>query len=115
MDDCEKQLHELVSMRTRGIIDDELFTKESAHIQSLMKDIRQSLEDNQERQRKWYEIIGKTLNTLTSPNEKSLSWLTTLANAGQSCSPLVQKPLSAKLITMNKTIQLLFRKNLIGH
>ncbi len=70
MDDCEKQLHELVSMRTRGIIDDELFTKESAHIQSLMKDIRQSLEDNQERQRKWYEIIGKTLNTLTSPNEK---------------------------------------------
>lgn len=70
MDDCEKQLHELVSMRTRGIIDDELFTKESKHIQSLMEDIRRSNEDNEERQRKWYEIIGKTLNTLTSPKEK---------------------------------------------
>lgn len=70
MDDCEKQLHELVSMRTRGIIDDELFTKESKHIQTLMEDIRRSTEDNEERQRKWYEIIGKTLNTLTSPKEK---------------------------------------------
>ncbi len=70
MDDCEKQLHELVNMRTRGIIDDELFTRESKHIQSLMEDIRRSNEDNEERQRKWYEIIGKTLNTLTSPKEK---------------------------------------------
>ncbi len=70
MDDCEKQLHELVSMRTRGIIDDELFTRESKHIQSLMEDIKRSTEDNEERQRKWYEIIGKTLNTLTSPKEK---------------------------------------------
>lgn len=70
MDDCEKQLHELVSMRTRGIIDDELFTRESKYIQSLMEDIRQSTEDNEERQRKWYEIIGKTLNTLTSPKEQ---------------------------------------------
>lgn len=70
MDDCEKQLHELVSMRTRGIIDGELFTRESKHIQSLMEDIKRSTEDNEERQRKWYEIIGKTLNTLTSPKEK---------------------------------------------
>lgn len=70
MNDCEKQLHELVNMRTRGIIDDELFTKESKHIQSLMEDIRKSAADNEERQRKWYEIIGKTLNTLTSPKEK---------------------------------------------
>lgn len=72
MDDCEKQLHELVivNMRTRGIIDDELFTKESKHIQALMEDIKRSSEDNEERQRKWYEIIGKTLNTLTSPKEK---------------------------------------------
>ena len=70
MDDCEKQLHELVSMRTRGIIDDELFTRESKHIQSLMEDIRRSTEDNEERRRKWYEVIGKTLNTLTSLKEK---------------------------------------------
>ncbi len=70
MDDCEKQLHELVNMRTRGIIDDELFTRESKHIQSLMEDIKRSTEDNEERQRKWYEVIGKTLNTLTSPKEK---------------------------------------------
>ena len=57
-------------MRTRGIIDDELFTRESKHIQSLMEDIKRSTEDNEERQRKWYEVIGKTLNTLTSPKEK---------------------------------------------
>ena len=35
-----------------------------------MDDIKRSAEDNEERQRKWYEIIGKTLNTLTSPKEK---------------------------------------------
>ena len=70
MDDCEKQLHELVNMRTRGIIDDELFTRKSKHIQGLMDDIKRSVEDNEERHRKWYEIIGKTLNTLTSPKEK---------------------------------------------
>lgn len=70
MDDCEKEFHELVKMRRRNLINDEQFKRESKIIQGLMDDIKRSAEDNEERQRKWYEIIGKTLHTLTSPREK---------------------------------------------
>lgn len=70
MDDCEKEFHELVKMRRRNLINDEQFEREAKLLQNLMDDIKRSAEDNEERQRKWYEIIGKTLNTLTSPKEK---------------------------------------------
>ena len=70
MDDCEKEFHELVKMRRRNLINDEQFEREAKLLQNLMDDIKRSAEDNEERQRKWYEIIGKTLHTLTSPREK---------------------------------------------
>ncbi len=70
IDDYEKQLHELVTMRTRGIISDELFEKEAKQYEKMIEDVKQAHRDTEERNRNWYEVIGKTLNTLKSPKEK---------------------------------------------
>lgn len=70
LDDYEKQLHELVTMRTRGLISDELFEKESKQFEKMIEDVKQANRDTEERTRNWYEVIGKTLNNLKSPKDK---------------------------------------------
>ena len=68
--DLEDQMHELVSMRTRGLINDEMFKSQSEELESLMDDIKESNRDIEERNKNWYEVIGKTLETLKAPKEE---------------------------------------------
>lgn len=70
LDDCEKQLHELVKMRTRGLINDEIFKQESEELENLIDAIKRSNRDTEEKNKNWYEVIGKTLDVMRNPRDK---------------------------------------------
>ena len=57
-------------MSLRGMVDDDLFETKDRQLRERIEKIKQVSKDAQERNKNWYEVIGKTLETLRSPKEK---------------------------------------------
>ena len=57
-------------MSLRGMVDDDLFETKDRQLRERIERIKEVSKDAQERNKNWYEVIGKTLETLRSPKEK---------------------------------------------
>ena len=58
-------------MSLRGMVDDDLFETKDRQLRERIERIKEVSKDAQERNKNWYEVIGKTLETLRSPKEKN--------------------------------------------
>lgn len=70
LEQCEKERSKLLDMSLRGLIDDDAFETKDRQLRERIEKIKQVSKDAQERNKNWYEVIGKTLETLRSPKEK---------------------------------------------
>ena len=71
LEECEKERSKLLDMSLRGMIDDDTFETKDRQLRERIEKIKQVSKDAQERNKNWYEIVGRTLETLrSSPKEK---------------------------------------------
>ena len=70
LEECEKERSRLLDMSLRGMVDDDLFETKDRQLRERIEKVKQVSKDAQERNKNWYEVIGKTLETLRSPKEK---------------------------------------------
>lgn len=70
LEECEKAQSKLPDMSLRGLIQDDVFEEKDRQLRERIEKIKQVNKDAQERNRNWYEMIGKTLETIRSPKEK---------------------------------------------
>ena len=70
LEECEKARNKLLDMSLRGMVDDDTFEAKDRQLRERIEKIKQVSKDAQERNKNWYEVIGKTLETLRSPKEK---------------------------------------------
>ena len=70
LEECEKERSKLLDMSLRGMIDDDAFEAKDRQLRERIEKIKQVSKDAQERNKNWYEVIGKTLETLRNPREK---------------------------------------------
>ena len=70
LEECEKERSRLLDMSLRGMVDDDLFETKDRQLRERIERIKEVSKDAQERNKNWYEVIGKTLETLRSPKEK---------------------------------------------
>lgn len=64
------ELRNYTRLRANGEIDEDEYRHLRLELKSLIADIEQSKRDIQENAQNWYEIIGRTLETLVDPKEK---------------------------------------------
>ena len=79
-------------MSLRGIIQDEVFEAKDKELRDKISKVKAVNKDAQERDKNWYEIVGRTLKTLHSAKEQMQSAMSVGGSAGQFCSQLDQQP-----------------------
>lgn len=70
VDKLKQELKNYAKMRANGEINEDEFRELRSDIKTLIDEIEESKRDVQEHAKGWYEIIGKTLETLVNPKEK---------------------------------------------
>ena len=70
LEECEKARSKLLDMSLRGLVQDDVFEEKDRQLRERIEKIKQVSKDAQERNKNWYEMIGRTLETIRSPKEK---------------------------------------------
>ncbi len=70
LEECEKARSKLLDMSLRGLVQDDVFEEKDRQLRERIEKIKQVNKDAQERNKNWYEMIGGTLETIRSPQEK---------------------------------------------
>ena len=60
----------LLDMSLRGMVDYDTFETKDRQLRERIEKVKQVSKDAQGRNKNWYEVIGKTVETLRSPKEK---------------------------------------------
>lgn len=66
----QTELDNLLKLATKGFITPEQFKQESDPLQARLKELQTEQVKTADRVQNWYEVVGKTLETLTDVNEK---------------------------------------------
>ena len=66
----QKQLDNLLDLFVEGEISKEIYRAKSERLQKMLEELERANKDAVERNKNWYEVIGKTLDTMRDPNER---------------------------------------------
>ena len=70
LEECERARSKLLDMSLRGLVQDDVFEEKDRQLRERIEKIKQVSKDAQKRNKNWYEMIGRTLETIRSPKEK---------------------------------------------